>query len=100
MSNHVPAQPTARIYVLFQYPQLSQTFVRNEIYGLRALGVDVDVLTFEQGDVAHIDPDWPGDFRELQRPSLRRSLCDHLWFALRRPPSYARFLVAVARLRD
>jgi colanic acid/amylovoran biosynthesis glycosyltransferase len=94
------ACPTARIYVLFQYPQLSQTFVRNEIHGLRAIGVDVDVLTVEQGESAHIDADWPGNFRQLERPSLPRSLYDHLWFAMRRPASYARFLAAVARLRD
>jgi colanic acid/amylovoran biosynthesis glycosyltransferase len=90
----------SRIYVLFEYPQLSQTFVRNEIQGLRELGVEVDVLTVAQGDFAHIDADWPGEFRVLDRPGFWRALSDHIWFTLRRPTSYRRFLMAVARLRD
>lgn len=90
----------ARLYVLVEYPQLSQTFVRNEIHGLRQLGADVDVLTIARGDLAHIDADWPGEFRVLERPSSRRAICDHLWFALRRPASYRRFLVALARSRE
>lgn len=88
------------LYVLFQYPVLSQTFVRNEVQGLRELGATVDVLSVERGDTAHVDGDWAGQFRLLGRPRLSRAILDHIWLGIRRPRSYGRYLIAVARLRD
>jgi colanic acid/amylovoran biosynthesis glycosyltransferase len=100
VTEDVEATDIASIYVLFQYPVLSQTFVRNEIHGLRERGAVVDVLSVEPGDSDHVDADWAGPFRMLQTPRLGRAMLDHIWFALRRPTSYARYLVAVARLRE
>ena len=104
IANVMPEQVTSGtislLYVLFQYPMLSQTFVRNEVHGLRALGAAVDVISLEHGDSVHIDRGWAGDFRLLGRPRLRRAILDHIWFALRHPRSYRRYLFAVARLRD
>ena len=100
MSKQVTSGTIPLLYVLFQYPMLSQTFVRNEVHGLRELGATVDVVSIERGDSVHIDADWAGDFRLLGRPRLRRAILDHIWFAVRHPRSYRRYLFAVARLRD
>ena len=100
MSDQVTGGTISLLYVLFQYPMLSQTFVRNEVHGLRELGATVDVLSVEPGHGVHIDADWAGQFRLLGRPRLSRAIRDHSWFAIRRPRSYGRYLLAVARLRD
>jgi glycosyltransferase involved in cell wall biosynthesis len=99
-SNDMTVRPSAQLYVLFKYPELSQTFVTNEIHGLRQVGVDVDVISLEPGDDRHVNSDWAGPWRRLRRPRLRRACWDHVWFALRHPASYRAYLVAVARLRD
>ncbi|HTU84572.1 MAG TPA: glycosyltransferase [Solirubrobacteraceae bacterium] len=100
MPEQVTSGTISLLYVLFQYPTLSQTFVRNEVHGLRELGATVDVVSIEEGDSAHIDRGWAGDFRFLGRPGLRRATLDHIWFAVRHPRSYRRYLFAVARLRE
>jgi colanic acid/amylovoran biosynthesis glycosyltransferase len=93
--------PRSRLYVLSDYPHRSQTFVRNEIVGLRKRGLAVDVLSIgESGDAAHLDPDWVGPYRLLDRDSRRRTLLDHAWFAARHPRRYVRFLASIAYLRE
>ena len=91
---------TRRLYVLFQYPKLSETFVRNEIKALRELGADIDVISVEPGDANHIEPNWAGQYRLLSRPSRSRAVLDHLWFAVHHHRSYLRYLIAVVRLRE
>ncbi len=89
------ARPARVTYVLFRYPQLSQTFVRNEIVGLRDLGIEVDVISLEPGDRASVGAMWAGTYRDLARPAVARALGDHLWWLTRRPRRYRRFLRAV-----
>ena len=60
-----------QLYLLLRYPTLSQTFVRNEVQGLRSHGVDVDVVTVEGGESENIDPGWGGEHRALARPPSR-----------------------------
>ena len=100
VNSHLTAIPPAQLYVLYRYPQLSQTFVTNEIYRLRQLGSEVDVISVEQSDENLVNADWAGAFRSLSRPALRDALRDHLWFALRHWQRYRDFLGAVARLHD
>lgn len=90
----------ALLYVLYRYPQLSQTFVTNEVHGLRRLGADVDVIALEGSDHHEVDPGLAGSSRALPRPSPGRALRDHAWFAVRHPRTYTRFLGAVVALRD
>ena len=98
--NRAMARPPAQLYVLYRYPQLSQTFVTNEIHGMRRLGADVDVISIEDGDDDRVVPERAGASRSLQRPSVLRALRDHTWFALARWPDYRNYLRAVASLRD
>jgi colanic acid/amylovoran biosynthesis glycosyltransferase len=88
------------LYVLYRYPQLSQTFVTNEICCLRQMGADVDVISIEHGDPRHVKAEWAGQSRSLERPAIHRAIRDHLWFAARHWPGYRDYLRAVARLRD
>lgn len=90
----------APLYVLYRYPQLSQTFVTNEVHGLRRLGADVDVIALEGSDHHAVDPELAGSSRALPRPTPGRALRDHVWFAIRHPRAYARYLGAVAALGD
>jgi glycosyltransferase involved in cell wall biosynthesis len=47
-------------YVLAQYPALSETFIRREIIGVRAAGVDLEVVAMEPASSPMIeDPDSP-----------------------------------------
>ena len=89
-----------QLYLLLQYPALSQTFIRNEVQGLRARGVDVDVVTLEGGESANIDPKWAGEYRGLARPRLTRALRDHVWFVVRHPADYRRFVGAIVQVRE
>jgi glycosyltransferase involved in cell wall biosynthesis len=93
-------RPPAQLYVLYRYPQLSQTFVTNEIHGMRRLGADVDVISVEDGDDDRVGAERAGASRSLQRPSVLRALRDHAWFALAHWPHYRSYVRAVASLRD
>jgi colanic acid/amylovoran biosynthesis glycosyltransferase len=93
--------PVRVLYVLFRYPQVSQTFVRDEIAALRARGAQVTVLSLEPGDPAEaVGAEWPGAFEQLERPSSRRALADHLWLLRRHPRRHLAFLARVAFRRD
>jgi colanic acid/amylovoran biosynthesis glycosyltransferase len=100
VNSHLRVVPPAQLYVLYRYPQLSQTFVTNEIHQLRQLGAEVDVISLEQSDENLVNADWAGSFRSLPRPALRHAVRDHLWFAIRHWQRYRAFLGAVARLHD
>jgi glycosyltransferase involved in cell wall biosynthesis len=77
-------------YVLARYPQLSQTFVSNEVGELRAQGLAVDVVALAPGDPgldagdAVLATDLPATAREWRR---------------RHPVRWARFLWLRHRLR-
>lgn len=86
--------PLRIAYVLFRYPQVSQTFVRDEIRAMRALGHEVAVVSLDPPDPAVLTPgaDWAGPFEQVPKPPARRALADHLWWLSRSPRRYARFL--------
>jgi colanic acid/amylovoran biosynthesis glycosyltransferase len=100
VTQQTDAASVNRVYILSRYPKLSETFVRNEIQGLRARGASIDVISLEAGDTANIDATWAGEFRHLPRPRMRRAMLDHLWCGLRHPVSYARYLRTLLRLRE
>lgn len=85
--------------MLYRFPQVSQTFVRDEVWGLRSRGLEVDVIGLDAGDPA-VDEAWAGPHRRLMRPSLAGAVGAHAWFAFRYPRRYLRYLAALARLRD
>jgi colanic acid/amylovoran biosynthesis glycosyltransferase len=92
------AEPDVRpsvVYLLARFPEPYQTFVRDEIWNLRARGARVSVLALSSG--AGADPAWAGPYRVLPRPGPRRSVADHLWFAAHRPRRYLAFLARIAR---
>lgn len=92
--------PTRVVYVVRRYPQLSQTFIRNEIQGLRASGVDVRVYSLQTPDTAHVDPDWAGTWQVLRRPELLDSARALAWWACRRPGRLLRMISRAVRLRE
>jgi colanic acid/amylovoran biosynthesis glycosyltransferase len=100
MPREVPTDTISLLYVLYEYPKLSETFVRNEVHGLRALGNKVDVLSIERSNHEHIEADWAGEYRLIGQPGASRAILDHIWFALRAPYRYHRYLLAVASLRE
>lgn len=85
--------------MLYRYPQLSQTFVTNEIHGLRQLGVRVDVIGIEESVQHRVAEKLAGPSRSLRRPSVARALLDHLWFGARFCRPYLAFLRTVLSLR-
>ncbi|RBY93925.1 hypothetical protein DQ244_00680 [Blastococcus sp. TBT05-19] len=78
------------VYLLAEYPVLSQTFVRNEIEGLRARGVNVRVLTFKTGSV-RLDAS-NSQAQELEQPGVLPLLCNLLWWVGHHPVRLARVL--------
>jgi colanic acid/amylovoran biosynthesis glycosyltransferase len=94
-----PAQGFEVGYVLDLYPELSQTFVANEIDELRRLGVTVHVLALHRGD-REPRPDEP--FIHLAAVPARR-MRDYLDFARVlwwRPVRLVRFLSRLRRTHD
>ena len=96
---NVPGVKASFVYVLRRYPQLSQTFVRNEIVGLRALGHDVHVISLRDSDTAHVDPGWAGPYERWSKvvPGLSgaRALG---WWLVHHPVRTVRMLAAAYRL--
>jgi glycosyltransferase involved in cell wall biosynthesis len=85
------------LFVLDQWPELSETFVVNELQALRRLGHDVRV---EAGRIAdHPNPEAPldVDVMLLAADSRGRSLRDLLWLVTRRPLACARDVVSRRR---
>ena len=83
-------------YVVGRYPQLSQTFVSNEVRELRRQGASVEVLSLHPGD-PHDDPGVMLLADVADEPRAR--LADR-WLRIRRPRRYRRFRETVARLAD
>lgn len=81
-------------YVLGAYPELSQTFVLNEIRVLQAQGVAVSVLAIWRGDVAAADAPPALYLTELGR---RRQLAAAAELARRRPVRLIRALLRPGR---
>jgi colanic acid/amylovoran biosynthesis glycosyltransferase len=90
-------KPRRVIYVLFRYPQLSQTFVRDEIAALRNAGTDVTVLSLDEPDSDTPPAEWAGPYRQVRRPGNREAVVSLLWWLRRRPMGVARLLVLAAR---
>ena len=88
--------PPALVYLLRDYPQLSQTFVRHEIAGLRALGHDVTVVSLRETDTTHVDPVWAGGFSLWSTLAAGRPGRDLAWWLARHPLRTLRML-GVAR---
>ena len=85
------------VFVLDHWPELSETFVVNELQALRRLGHDVRVQAARRA--AHPNPEAPADVavHVLGEDSPRRTAGDLLWLLRRRPLACARD--AVRRLR-
>jgi len=92
--------PLRVLYLLHRYPQLSQTFVRNEIVALRRAGVVVDVLTVQPGDTADVADGWAGPVDPFPRAGYgaRRGVAALASWSVRHPARVARF--AAHRSRD
>ena len=86
------------LFVLDQWPELSETFVVNELRALRRLGHDVRVQAAQPA--AHANPEAPDevDVHVLAHDDRGgRGLRDLLWLARRRPLACARDLVGRRR---
>ena len=80
------------LFVLDQWPELSETFVVNELHALRHLGHDVRVQAAVAA--AHPNPEAPDDIdvHVLAHDDRARGVRDLLWLARRRPLACARDL--------
>ena len=80
------------LFVLDQWPELSETFVVNELQALRRRGHEVRVQAAQPA--AHPSPEAPGDVdvHLLARDDRMTGLRDLLWLAGRRPLACARDL--------
>ena len=87
------------LFVLDQWPELSETFVVNELAALRRLGHDVRVQAFKPA--AHANPEAPGDIdvHLLARDGRERRVRDLLWLVAHRPLACARDLAGRRRWR-
>ncbi len=87
------------LFVLDQWPELSETFVVNELRALRRLGHDVRVQAAQPA--AHPNPEAPGDIdvHILARDDRASALRDLAWLARRRPLACARDLARRRRWR-
>lgn len=66
---HRPVRPPLKVlYVLWHYPQLSESYVRTEIIGVRKLGVEVEVWA-EENSSAQFESEVP-----IHRGSLREAI--------------------------
>lgn len=86
--------PSTIVYLLRHYPQLSQTFVRNEIAGLRALGHDVRVLSVKGSDTEHVDADWAGPYDRWPSVLTADGLRALAWWSTHHPLQTLRMLAA------
>lgn len=87
---HGTARAPSVIYLLRDYPSLSQTFVRNEIVALRAAGVPVEVVALRASDAANIPAGWGGPHRVARRQERSRGYRDSLWWLLIHPLRFLR----------
>jgi len=87
------------LFVLDHWPELSETFVINELQALRGLGHDVRVQAAQRA--AHPSPEAPRDVdvHVLSEDDRRGALRDLAWIARRHPLACARDLLARRRWR-
>jgi len=87
------------VFVLDQWPELSETFVVNELQSLRRLGHELRVLTAVRA--AHPNPEAPADIglHVLADDTPRRTAEDLLWLLRRTPLACARDAVRRRRWR-
>jgi glycosyltransferase involved in cell wall biosynthesis len=86
------------VFVLDQWPELSETFVVNELQALRRLGHDVRVLSARPAP--NPNPEAPGDVDvEPIGAGAARGLRDLAWLAAHRPAACAGDLAARRRWR-
>jgi glycosyltransferase involved in cell wall biosynthesis len=87
------------VFVLDQWPELSETFVANELQALRRLGHDVRVQA--AAGAAQLNPEAPADVdvHVVAGDSPRRTAEDLLWLLRRRPLACARDVVQRRRWR-
>jgi colanic acid/amylovoran biosynthesis glycosyltransferase len=85
------------LFILDHWPELSETFVVNELQALRRLGHEVRVQAAQPA--AHANPEAPDDIEVhvLAHDDRRRAARDLLWLLARRPLACARD--ALGRLR-
>ena len=85
------------LFVLDQWPELSETFVVNELQALRRLGHEVRVQTAQPA--THANPEAPGDIgvHVLAHDDRARAVRDLLWLVRRRPLACARDLAGRRR---
>jgi glycosyltransferase involved in cell wall biosynthesis len=88
---------TRVVYLLYRYPQLSQTFVRDEVAALRRAGVRVDVVSLDDPGPDAPDAAWAGPFREAGQPGRLRALQALAWWAVKRPRATAALLAWAMR---
>ena len=81
------------LFVLDHWPELSETFVVNELRALRRLGHEVRVQA--AGPAGHPNPEAPEDVdvHLLAQDDRRDAMRDLAWLALRRPRECARDLL-------
>jgi glycosyltransferase involved in cell wall biosynthesis len=82
------------------YPQLSQTFVRDEIHALRASGMIVDVVSLRPTVTSAEERNWAGAYEVLRTPPILECLKDHVWLLSHHLRSYARFWKELAHIRE
>lgn len=82
------------VYLLRHYPQLSQTFVRSEITGLRALGHEVRVISLKASDTKYVDPVWAGPHQRWPSVSSSEGARALAWWLLHHPVCALRMLTA------
>jgi glycosyltransferase involved in cell wall biosynthesis len=87
------------LFVLDQWPELSETFVVNELEALRRLGHDVRVLAAREAP--HPNPEAPADVdvELFGRDSPRSRWSDLLWLVRQRPAACAADLARRPRWR-
>jgi glycosyltransferase involved in cell wall biosynthesis len=87
-------------YVVKAFPQLSESFIENEIRVLRARGVDVDVASLSEPPPGSEGPTWvPSSSRHLL-PTGRGLLWSILRWSMRRPRTILRATVRALRERS
>jgi glycosyltransferase involved in cell wall biosynthesis len=85
------------VFVLDQWPELSETFVVNELRALRRLGHSVRVQAAQPAP--HANPEAPADVEIDLLDGARRPWRDLLWLAARRPAACLSDLVRRRRWR-
>jgi colanic acid/amylovoran biosynthesis glycosyltransferase len=85
------------LYVLFRYPQISQTFVRDEIYALRAAGSRISVVSLDPAGPDAPAESWSGPVIAVDRPDLLKCATDVVWWFAHHPHRSTRFVLLALR---